>query len=254
VAQGDINDPLTNIPSVVVVDQSAASAAPGEGYAKLEVVDGVLGVRVGTGEWAAVAGGLDGPTLHALTEKATPVDADELLLADSEDSWAAKRATRGTVKGAEAGGLFDAYAQYSFQTTHPDWGGTATSGQWRTVPLNTEDFDPQSIGALASSEVTLAAGTYHFHARQTFFNTQATSLRLYNVTGAVGLGSEGGGYAYDATSVGVVHVDGRFTLAEESVIRLEYWVQATKADTGLGFARTSEGTTQWGVLTLWREA
>ena len=98
-AQGDINDPLTNIPDIVVVDQSSGAAAPGEGYARLGVINGVLSVRIGTGEWTPIAVGLDGPTLHALAEKATPVDADELLLADSEDSWAAKRATRGTVKG-----------------------------------------------------------------------------------------------------------------------------------------------------------
>src|SRR5512135_54661 len=117
-AAGDLNDPLSNIPNIVLVDQSAATAAPGAGYGRLEVVNGVLGLRVGSGAWFALLDVASPEQVHAVTEKATGVAADVALIEDSEDSWAKKRVP---LSGLPAGA-----------PTLPapvDWSGTLTLTQ-----------------------------------------------------------------------------------------------------------------------------
>lgn len=59
-AAGDINDPLTNVPNVVTVDQPSATAAPGAGYGRWEIVDGIPGIRIGAGAWVPILALPDG--------------------------------------------------------------------------------------------------------------------------------------------------------------------------------------------------
>jgi len=254
-AQGDINDPLTNIPDIVVVDQSSGAAAPGEGYARLGVINGVLSVRIGTGEWTPIAAGLDGPTLHALTLKETPVDADELFIADSEDSWAAKRATRGNVKGETgAGGLYASYACVSDRKSQGTGGGAITINTWTARVLNTEDADPDSIVALASNQLTFTPGTYRALIVAPFQQCGQATLRLYNTTGAVELLRTGATYmtAAEGDATQVV-LQGRFTVAADQALEIQYRAHSNPGVFGLGGA-VSQGGETYTVAEFWQEA
>lgn len=255
-AAGDINDPLTNIPNVVLVDQSAATAAPGAGYARLEVVDGVLGVRAGAGEWTPLGNTYDGPTLHALAQKVTPVDADELLIADSADSWAAKRALRSAIKEATGdGGLFDAYLCYADEKAQNTSGEQIDSGAWRTRTLNTERADTASIGALASNRITLPAATYVAKATAPGFYCNHFQARIYDVTGAAVLLL--GSTEYNTAGIGNnqvtrSHVAGLFTLSAQSEVELQQQVETTYV--AAGGTAANFGTEVYSILELWRLA
>lgn len=70
-----------------------------------DLADGVV-AAMGDGTFSVVSGG-DLLDIHALPSKATPVAADELVLADSAASWAAKRVARDSLLvGAQISGVF----------------------------------------------------------------------------------------------------------------------------------------------------
>lgn len=164
-AAGDINDPLSNIPNIVLVDQSAATAAPGAGYGRLEVVNGVLGVRVGTGAWVALASLVAG-LLTALTEKVTPADTDLVLLQDEADASALKKVQVQNLPGGGVGdgdiqpvGVRVNLATAFGANANSGWNGTGgkTGALFGAYLTN----DPTAgIGNYASFEVYLVAGTW----------------------------------------------------------------------------------------------
>lgn len=62
------------------------------------VIAGGTGATTAAGALANLAGGANG--LHAIGDKATPADADELALVDSADSWSLKKLTWANIKTA----------------------------------------------------------------------------------------------------------------------------------------------------------
>lgn len=129
------------------------------------------------------------------------------------------------------------YLKYSNTQSSGTGGGTATSGSWGTVPLNTEDFDTSSIGSISSNQITLPAGTYYTRAVSPFFNTNRAQTRLYNITDSAVI-LTGSGVICDS---GISQTDsslleGQFTLSGTTVIELQYQVQTTAATSGLGVA------------------
>ena len=113
-------------------------------------------------------------------------------------------------------------------------GGTATSGSWGTIPLNTEQEDTDSIvDSSALPAFSLGAGTYMIQASSAFMNVTDCQMRLYNVTDA------------EVTIVGPSclmsnddsiqsNLIGTFTIAGTKQFRLEYRVSVTFATYGLG--------------------
>jgi len=135
------------------------------------------------------------------------------------------------------GGLYNAVVVVRHEATQNTGGGTATSGAWRTRPLNVLE-DPQSIASLASNQVTLPAATYHIRASAPFFYVDRCQIRLQDVTNAVTLVS--GSSAYEKASGGIQagiatsFIDGIFTLADAAALEIQYQVQTTLATQGLG--------------------
>lgn len=251
-AAGDINDALTNIPNVVLVDQADASAAPGAGYARLEVVDGVLGVRVGTGAWIALVSLVAG-LLTPLAEKASPASTDLLLLQDEAAASVLKKVQVANLPtGGTGGGLFDAYAQYADQKAAGSDGGDAVATTWTDRVLNTEVTDAEGIGSVASDHVTLAAGTYYARAVAPFLCTNRVGIRLYDITNSAVLARGPVNQATAASSGGVCsEVSGIFTLAGEAAIAVQYYAVAAQATYGLG-GGINQGTETFTVLDIWR--
>jgi hypothetical protein len=111
-------------------------------------------------------------------------------------------------------------------------GGTATTGAWTTSTLNTSLVNTIEDSSLASSTITLPAGTYEVLADKTFFMTKLTRTRfravddsitpIYSVTAYIG--------DYDANSDqrseagAVISLKGRFTITTSTDFRLEYRV------------------------------
>ena len=254
-AAGDINDPLTNIPNVVVVDQGSASAAPGAGYARLEVVNGVLGVRVDTGSWVPLFDLATVGQINSLTEKATPVDADLVVIEDSAASYAKKKAQLSNLPGGGGGGgLYDAYVCIADEKAQNTNGGTFTSGAWRTRDLNTERADTAGIASLASNQITLPAGTYRAMIMCPTEYVNKHQARLYNITGAAvlltGMSSRALNTSVGNTSHAIIQ--GRFTLAVESVLEVQHRCETTNNTYGFGPA-VNFTTEVYTVAEFWRE-
>lgn len=253
-AAGDIDDPLTNIPNVVVVDQSAATAAPGAGYARVESVNGILGVRVGSGAWVPLVS-LSAGLLDGLTEKETPAAGDWLLLQDEADSSAIKKVDVDNLPGGEGNGpLEDAYLCYRDVKSSNTYGGTFNSGAWRVRDLTEETADTAGIGALASNQITLPAGTYRCRITCPAMGVATHVARLYDTTGAAVLLV--GSAAQSSTGAGsyantLSEIVGTFTLAQESVLQIEHQCFSSQADYGFGPAH-SFGDCIFTIAEFWR--
>lgn len=254
-AAGDINDAASNIPSVVMVDQPSAGAAPGPGYARLEVVGGVLGVRVGTGAWTALASLIAG-LLTGLTEKVAPAGTDLLLLQDEADAGAVKKATVASILGGgPATSMFDALVIASHRVSSGTSGGASGATGWVTLDLNTEETDTANIATLGSNQLTLPAGTYFAEAYGSVLAIGGFQMRVrdatHNATKVVG------GTAYcnygDFGTQSMAQLKGCFTLPSESAVELQGWFDHTDASAsnkGLGLATSEDNIHR--QLILWR--
>lgn len=127
-------------------------------------------------------------------------------------------------------------ACYAFESTGD--GGSSIATTWTTAALNVTRWNNLGAGngALASNQVTLLAGRYRVRAMKQFYSTGGTTIiRLYNVTdGALIVNGPNNGLAvggYDLCAEIPLH---EFTIAGTKVIRIDYYVGAASATTGLG--------------------
>lgn len=178
-AAGDINDPLSNIPNIVLVNQSVATAAPGAGYGRLEIVDGVLGIRMETGAWVPMLS-LTAGLLTALDEKAVPAATDLLLLQDEAEGAgsALKKAQVGNLPGGEGG-------------------GTITT---QSVALTGANVSLSNAGFTNILTMSCGPGTWVFHASVLIQAavTSTTTLRIYDGSTALAAASQTVGAGYYA--------------------------------------------------------
>jgi len=115
----------------------------------------------------------------------------------------AKAGTSSSSLSGPASPAPDIIVQY--QTTSGNGGTVYTSGAWSDVPYSTVVRNNNSLGSLASSAVTVPAGTYLITANSNPFQSSTTytscRIRLYNNTSAAAISGEGinGTTGYSAT-------------------------------------------------------
>ena len=151
-------------------------------------------------------------------------------------------------------GLFDAYALLRNEQSAGTDGGTATSGAWTTLVLNTESFDPSGIVSLSANQFTLAAGTYCIRARQTFRAASVCRLRIRNITDSST--SIVGMTTYTTTGDTGNHLNelfGRVVIAGSKTFELQYRVFNTSSTTGLGTALNSGEVEVYAEVEIFRE-
>jgi hypothetical protein len=200
-------------------------------------------------------GGLD-DTLHdnvageinAITSKATPVDADVLIIEDSAASWAKKKIAVSTIAapvqdgddiGTELVGdeieLMDRFIIMTNTQSAGVGGGGTTSGSWGTCTLNTEDHDPNGWCSLSSNAFTLAAGTYRINARMTLHASSYSQIRLRNTTAGTTIQQGNVGYGNPAQSTdSPMRLMDVFTIAASQALEIQYRVASSKASYGQG--------------------
>lgn len=140
------------------------------------------------------------------------------------------------------------YIKFSNVLSNATDGGTATSGSWINVPLNTKDNDTSSIATLctanatpiaactAANQIVLPTGTYTFRATQPFFETGPSVIRLLNVTDSTAVSSQGSNTDAGTTVSASIQAPtfGTFTIASQKVFSVQYMVSSTKSSNGLG--------------------
>jgi hypothetical protein len=128
------------------------------------------------------------------------------------------------------------------------YGGSATSGAWRTRDLNALVRNAGAIASLSSNQITLGAGTYFLKWTAPAFGVDRHQTRLRNISDSTTPGhgtSEYTGIAgvsdFNQThSAGSVVV----TIAGSKVFELQQQVTTTRAATGFGVAAIFSGNTE----------
>lgn len=133
--------------------------------------------------------------------------------------------------------VFNPYIKISDVKTSGTPGGTATSGSWITRVLNTIDSDTSTIASIGANQITLPAGIYKAFISSSFYNTDVTQIRLFNVTATASLLIGQNIYLHNAVLVGGSAVClGIFILSVTSNISVQYQVGVTQNANGLGLA------------------
>ena len=163
------------------------------------------------------------------------------------------------ISGASLTGLtsppFVSYAYYEEQQASGTNAGTMTSGTWHVRALNTEVADPDSIGALSSNKVTLAAGTYFARWAAPAREVDRHQTRLYNDTDSsqIAMGAtyqtHYSGDASTGTSTGAT----RFTISGTKDIALQHKCNYTTANYGQGL-HNEFGINVYARLEIFKEA
>jgi hypothetical protein len=135
-------------------------------------------------------------------------------------------------------------------------GGTATSGSFVKRTLNTTVINNIAGCSIASSVITLPAGTYQVRAAAPVFRVNSSQLRIFNNTASAIAGVAGPNLYTDnaGDNGGTNVVDTYFTLAVSSAIQLEQRVQTTVAAAGYGNGMAFGTTEQYSTVTITRVA
>jgi len=114
-------------------------------------------------------------------------------------------------------------------------GGTFSSGSWVKRTLNTTVVNTISGASLASSVITLPAGTYEVHASAPAFDVDRHAMRIQDTTNTTTLVNSNPMFAsatYDISNQCIAM--GHFTLAGSADIEVQHRCQTGKAGNGLG--------------------
>jgi hypothetical protein len=155
---------------------------------------------------------------------------DDTFADDAADKVASQQSIKAYIATAIAAAAGQ-YACITDQKTQNTAGDALTATTWNKRTLNTEQANAISGLSLASSVITLPAGTYQINAvavvQRTGDNTVKSQLRLYDNTAAAtlitGLSRHKDHGSGETPSINV-HLAGQFTLSEESELELQNYV------------------------------
>lgn len=211
-------------------DASAATPVDADRMGFWQIVGGIIKYVTFANLFAYIVS-----KLIAVTTKTTPVDADAVLLRDSEASNAPKWLSFTNLK-AFLKTYFDIlyivpYAKLSDTKTAGTGAGTFTSGAWRTRTINTEDNDSAGIVSLSANQFILQAGTYRINARACAYQVNSHKARLYNITDStttlVGTPEVSGVVPTYATAWS--KIAGEFTIAGAKTFEIQHYCSNTGA-------------------------
>ncbi len=133
-------------------------------------------------------------------------------------------------------------------------GGTFTSGAWQKRDLNTEASDDGNHASIASSQITLEAGTYVVQISAPAFRVSNHQARLQDITHTATLltGTSELNAAGSAAAGTRSHIAGKITLTETTVLELQHRCATTKTTDGFG-AQCNLTTEVYSIVELWKQ-
>jgi len=133
-------------------------------------------------------------------------------------------------------------------------GGSATSGAWRTLVINTSKKNNITGASLSSNQITLPAGTYCVRAWQWFYHCARNKLRFYDATNTAAKVIGGSNYLDTDYNSAPNWLNGYFVLSGSAACELQYQVQTTMATQGLGIETNFSTTEQYTSVAIWKVA
>jgi hypothetical protein len=130
-------------------------------------------------------------------------------------------------------------------------GGTGTAGAWTKRTLNTTAVNNIVACSIASSVITLTAGTYFVSGQAPFYRTSVSQIKLRNTTAGSDLVLGTTAFTNSAVAGGVVNslLEGYFTLTGSTNIEMQYYIGSTQASNDLGQS-SAFGTEVYATLTI----
>jgi hypothetical protein len=132
-------------------------------------------------------------------------------------------------------------------------GGAATAGAWTKYPFSSLETNEVSGASMASSVISLPAGTYEVYGYCTFSATSITQIRLRNTTSSV---TELVGHSVRAENSDnqstTAMILGRFDLAGTRDIELQYHTGTSTSSSDLGAPRNAGEIEVYGDLLIKR--
>lgn len=181
-----------------------------------------------------------GPSGSSLTISSSTTDITIVTTSTTATITSVNAATSGTSKIIKTGSdgylhTYFPYMKFSNTQIQNTAGGTATSGSWLNIPLNTEDIDTANIASLSSSTISIPAGTYQVYGTNCFVETTNSQIRLFNVSDAAvilnGTSIQAIGTSLQSISS---EVFGVFSISTTKIIAFQYQVGVTVSTFGLG--------------------
>ena len=115
-------------------------------------------------------------------------------------------------------------------------GGTFTSGSYVKRTLNTTVVNNITGCSIASSVITLPAGTFAVTGFAPAQECSRSKLRIQNMTASTTLQIGNNAFANTTDGASIATINSVFTLASASTIELQHRCSSTKASNGLGIA------------------
>lgn len=116
-------------------------------------------------------------------------------------------------------------------------GGTSTANAWTKKVLNTTVANTITGCSIASSVITLTAGTYIVQANAPFYKSDEVKLKLRNTTDSTDTVLGISGYSGSGDNVNyITNLTGYFTITGSKNFELQYYLKTASATYGLGIA------------------
>lgn len=113
-------------------------------------------------------------------------------------------------------------------------GGATVATTWTKLGYNTEKFDTLGLGAFASNQIALPAGTYWFEAEHVFSNVGNVRIAIYNTTDT-SYEHYGTNVRTDSNNSAITApVKGKVTIASTKTFEIRYYSVVARAANGLG--------------------
>ena len=135
-------------------------------------------------------------------------------------------------------------------------GGASVAATWTKRVLNTTNINNIAGASIASSVITLPAGTYLVNASSPFYAVNSAKIRLQNTTDATTT-ITGTSEFFKSTSEGSgkSFLTGLFTITASKNFELQYYAQTVKSADGLGVATSAASISEvYSVIEITRVA
>jgi hypothetical protein len=144
-----------------------------------------------------------------------------------------------------------AVAIFQDQKTSGSNGGTGTINAWTKRTLNTTVVNNITACSIASSVITLTAGSYYASGYSTFYRTGVSQIKLRNTTAGTDIQLGMTAFTNSAVAGGAVlsNLQGYFTLTGSTNIEMQYYILSTNASNDLGQSG-GFGTEVYSTLTI----